>query len=193
MIGHTYYHLWNGSALTTTSMIGHTYYHMWKGTVLTSTSMVGHTYYHLWKGSALTITSMVGHTYYHLWKGSTLTITSIVGHTYYHLWKGSALRVTSMIGHTYYHLWKGTSLTSIQAGPHLAHSDGRAYAHIWSWGNTSQQLYQNVPQSSTKLHGNWSGASILLENGSCPYIWPTCRNGQHPHLTWKELNPLAMK
>ena len=73
MIGHTYYHLWKGSALTTASMIGHNYYHLWKGTTLTSTSMVGHTYYHLWKGTALTITSMVGHTYYHLWKGYELT------------------------------------------------------------------------------------------------------------------------
>ena len=35
-------------------MIGHTYYHLWKGSALTSTSMIGHTYYHLWKGSALT-------------------------------------------------------------------------------------------------------------------------------------------
>ena len=54
MIGHTYYHLWKGTSLTTTSMIGHTYYHLWKGTTLTITSMIGHTYYHLWKGSALT-------------------------------------------------------------------------------------------------------------------------------------------
>ena len=44
----------------------HTYYHLWKGSALTSTSMVGHAYYHLWKGTTLTITIMVGHTYYHL-------------------------------------------------------------------------------------------------------------------------------
>ena len=65
--------------------------------------------------------------------------------------------------------------------------------HIWSWGNTSQQSYQNGPQSSsTDLPSNWPGASIVLENGSCPYIRPTRWNGQHSHLTWKELNPLAM-
>ena len=35
MIGHTYYHLWNIIALTTTNMIGHTYYHLWKGIAIT--------------------------------------------------------------------------------------------------------------------------------------------------------------
>ena len=64
--------------------------------------------------------------------------------------------------------------------------------HIWSWGNTSQQSYQNGPQSLTELPGNWPGASILLENGSFPYIRPARWNGQHSHLTWEELNPLAM-
>ena len=60
-------------------------------------------------------------------------------------------------------------------------------------GNTSQQSYYNGPQSSSiELPGNWPGASILLENGSFPYIRLARWNGQQSHLTWKELNPLAM-
>ena len=53
-------------------MIGHTYYHLWKGIALTSTSMVGHTYCYLWKGIALASISMIGNTIYHPWKGSSL-------------------------------------------------------------------------------------------------------------------------
>ena len=83
---------------------------------------------------------------------------------------------------TYIHLGWNTSY----------HNDERACTHIWSSGNTSQQSYQNGPQSSTELPGNWPGASILLENASFPYICPTRQNGQHSHLTWEELNPLTM-
>ena len=82
---------------------------------------------------------------------------------------------------TYIHPDKNTSY----------HSDGKACTHIWSCSKL--QSHQNGPQSSsTELPGNWPGTSILLENGSCPYIRPARRNGQHSHLTWKELNPLAM-
>ena len=68
----------------------------------------------------------------------------------------------------------------------------KAYTHIWHGRNWILSPWQNGPKSQTKLPGNWPGASILLENGSCPYIRPGRQNGQHSHMTWEEPNPLAM-
>ena len=59
--------------------------------------------------------------------------------------------------------------------------------HIWPGRNWILNPCQNGPQSLTELPSNGPGASTLLESGICPYIYPTRHNGQHSHLTWKEL------
>ena len=64
--------------------------------------------------------------------------------------------------------------------------------HIWPGRNWILHPHQNGPQSLTELPGNRPGASTLPESGSFPYICPTRQNGQHSHLSWEELNPLAM-
>ena len=43
--------------------------------------------------------------------------------------------------------WKGSALTSIQAGTHPAHSDGRACTHIWSYRKQSYNHIRMAPSS----------------------------------------------
>ena len=46
---------------------------------------------------------------------------------------------------------------------------------------------------SLPLHPTMEGTNPLtMSEWHCTYIRPARRNGQHSHLTWKELNPLAM-
>ena len=77
-----------------TGMVGHSYYHLGKGSALTSIDMVGNTYYHSGKGSALTSIGMVGHTYYHPRKGSALTSDHGRNQSYHHVRKALHLHLT---------------------------------------------------------------------------------------------------
>ena len=56
-------------------MVGHTYYHPWKGSALTSTGMVGHTYYYPGKGSSLTYDHGRNQSYHHVIQAQHLHLT----------------------------------------------------------------------------------------------------------------------
>ena len=91
-------------------------------------------------------------------KGPVLTFTSMIGHTYYHLWNGSTLIITSMVGHTYYHLWNSSALISDLLVK-------KAQSHP-GWNHIRSQWWETLTHNEERF--------------------------MHLHLTWKELNPLAM-